>query len=58
MRSSSRRRSDLWRRWALLAAVLMALCLHGCATESDGVMPWATPQPGEGSILPGSLLRQ
>ncbi len=58
MWSSSRHRSAVRRCWALLAAVLVALGLQGCASESDGVMPWATPQPGEGSVLPGSLLRQ
>lgn len=58
MRSSSRLRSAVRRCWAWLAAVLVALGLQGCATESEGVMPWATPQPGEGSVLPGSLMRQ
>lgn len=57
MRSSSRRAPAY--RGGLLLALLLALGLQGCATEEDGVMPWATPQPGEGSVLlPGSLMRQ
>ena len=59
MRSSSRIHGDASWRWALLAAVLAALWLQGCATEDESVMPWASPQPGEGGvILPGSLMRQ
>ena len=58
MRSSSRRAAARYGR-LLLALLLAALGLQGCATEEEGVMPWATPQPGEGSVLlPGSLIRQ
>jgi hypothetical protein len=58
MRSSSRR-APAYRGGLLLALLLAAFGLQGCATEEDGVMPWATPQPGEGSVLlPGSLMRQ
>ena len=53
------RRGDGARRGLLEPAVLAALGLQGCATEDESVMPWASPQPGEGGvILPGSLMRQ
>jgi hypothetical protein len=57
MRSSSRHAA---RRgfWMAIAFILLAFGFQGCATEAEGVMPWATPLPGEGSvILPGSLMR-
>lgn len=59
MRSSSRIHGAM--RWflALLAAAVAVLGMQGCATEEEGVMPWATPLPGEGSVvLPGNLMRQ
>lgn len=46
------------RCWWLLAGVLVAGWLGGCATEADGVMPWSTPLPGEGSVpLPSGFRR-
>lgn len=49
----------LRRCWWLLAAVLLAGWLSGCATEADGVMPWSTPLPGEGTVpLPSGFRRE
>ena len=59
MRFISRRERDLNGGLGVLAVILLALLVQGCATEADGVMPWATPLPGEGSIpLPSSFSRE
>ena len=42
---------------ALLFSFAIAL-LQGCKTNDQVENPWATPRPGEGSMLPSSLLRE
>ncbi len=59
MRSISKRGGVLNGFLGVFAVILLALFAQGCATEADGVMPWATPLPGEGSIpLPSSFSRE
>ena len=61
MKSSSSREKGASRSLALLLGLMLLGCwlLQGCATEAEGVQPWATPHPGEGSIpLPSSMMRQ
>ena len=43
---------------ALAALALACIALAGCVTNDDTLMPWATPAPGEGNMLPPSLLRE
>ncbi|MGI6099392.1 MAG: hypothetical protein ACOYD3_06495 [Kiritimatiellia bacterium] len=57
--SSSSRLWNAMRHLALPVLLLLAaIVLQGCATEADGVMPWATPEPGEGSVIPSSMIRR
>lgn len=59
MRSSSRNNSSLRGWWIIIAGILFACWFQGCATEADGVMPWSTPLPGEGSVpLPSGFRRE
>jgi hypothetical protein len=52
--------NPLARLAAAVLALLLALALQGCLTrEADGDMPWATPQPWEGSVpLPSGMMRE
>jgi len=41
-----------------LALALACLVLQGCVTNDDTLMPWASPAPGEGNMLPSTLIRE
>ncbi len=40
------------------ALVLACLALQGCVSNDDTLMPWASPAPGEGNMLPSTLIRE
>jgi len=44
----------------LLLLPAAAACLTpGCATEAEGDLPWASPEPWEGTIpLPSRMMRE
>lgn len=44
---------------AFLFAMMAAMLLPGCVANDLNAMPWATPDPGEGSVnLPGNFSGQ
>lgn len=59
---ASRLKICLTRAWRATLAALLVLSavafLQGCKTNDEVDNPWATPTPGEGAMLPSSLLRE
>jgi len=57
-----RLKNPMNRAWRASLAALLFLSalafLQGCKTNDEVDNPWATPAPGEGTMLPSSLLRE